>query len=87
MILRGKYVAACPAQSGSKRGQRFDQHGRLNGHVKRAGDPHSAERFLRGVFFPDGHQSGHLLLGNSDFLAAPVGEIDIGDFEIVRFCW
>jgi hypothetical protein len=34
-------------------------------------------------FFRQGHQAGHLMLGDIDFLAAPFGERDVFDFEIL----
>ena len=41
------------------------------------------ERFAGGVFLADRHQAGHFLLGDVDFLAAPIGEADVGDFVVV----
>ena len=35
-----------------------------------------------GVLLADGHQAGHLGLGDGDFLAAPVGERDVGDLVV-----
>ena len=32
-----------------------------------------------GVFLADRHEAGHLGLGDVDFLAAPLGELDVGD--------
>ena len=40
------------------------------------------ERLLGGVLAADGHQAGHFVLGDGDFLAAPLGERKIGDFII-----
>ena len=36
---------------------------------------------LAGVAFAHGHQPGHLLLGEPDFLAAPLGEPEVRDLE------
>ena len=36
-----------------------------------------------GELLADRHQAGHLGLGDQDFLAAPVGERQVGDVEIV----
>ena len=41
--------------------------------------------FAGAVLLADGHQAGHFVLGDRDFLAAPVGEGDVGDFVVVRF--
>ena len=39
--------------------------------------------FCGAVFFADGHQAGHFVLGDVDFFAAPFGEADVFDFVIV----
>jgi hypothetical protein len=54
--------------------QRLDQHGRLDGHVQRAGDARALQRLALGELFADGHQAGHLGFGDADFLAAPGGK-------------
>src|SRR5690606_26456674 len=38
-----------------------------------------------GVLAADGHQAGHLVLGDVDLLAAPVGQGDVGDL-VVALC-
>ena len=72
---------------GAELHERLDEHRRLDGHVQRAGDAHAGERLRRRVLFADGHQAGHFVLGDVDFLAAPVGERDVGDFVIACFWW
>ena len=37
-------------------------------------------------FLADRHQAGHLGLGDGDFLAAPVGEREVGDVVVVARC-
>ena len=76
-------VAARPANLGAQGLQRLDQHRRLDGHVQAAGDAGPLERLRRGVLAANRHQPGHLVLGNGDFLAAPVGQGDIRDHVIV----
>jgi ubiquinone/menaquinone biosynthesis C-methylase UbiE len=46
--------------------------------VQRAGDADAGEGLACGILAADGHQAGHLLLGDVDLLAAPVGEGDVG---------
>ena len=41
-----------------------------------------ASGFSCGVLAADGHQAGHLVLGDGDFLAAPIGQGQVGDFEV-----
>ena len=74
VILRREDVARDPAHVGAEIGERFDEHRRLNRHVQAAHDARAGERFLAGVLLAQRHQSGHLLLGESQFLAAEVGE-------------
>jgi hypothetical protein len=47
-----------------------------------AGDARAAQRLGGGEFLAHGHQAGHLGLGDGDFLAAPVGEADVGDLVV-----
>ena len=42
------------------------------------------ERLGVGVLGPDGHQAGHLVLGELDLLAAERGEGEVGDLEVGR---
>ena len=84
VILGRIDVAAGPAHLGAKRLQRLDQHRGLDRHVQRSGDAGAAQRLGGGVFLADRHQTGHLGLGDADFLAAPVGQLQVGDDEVVR---
>ncbi len=67
---------------GAERLQRLDQHRGLDRHVQRAGDARALERLAGGEFLADRHQAGHLGLGDRDFLAAPVGERQVGDLVV-----
>ena len=73
MVLRREDIAAGPAHLGAQCLQGFDQHRGLDGHVQAAGDTRPLERFASGVFFADGHETGHFVLGDSNLLTAPVG--------------
>ena len=64
VVLRAENVAARPAHGRAELDQRLDEHGRLDGHVQRAGDAHALERLLRAVLLAHGHQAGHFLLGD-----------------------
>ena len=74
VVLRGEDVAARPAHFRAQAHQRLNQHRGLNGHVQRAGHAHAGQRLLRRVLVADRHQARHLLLGDGDLLAAPVGQ-------------
>jgi len=78
-------VARRPTDLGAERLQCFDQHRRLDRHVQAAGDAGAAERRQRRKFIADRHQPGHLGFGDCDFLAAPVGELEVRDAEVCEF--
>ena len=67
---------------GAQVDQRLDQHRGLDGHVQRAGDAHALQRLAGRVLLADGHQAGHFVLGDGDFLAAPLGQAHVGDFVV-----
>ena len=82
MVLGGKDVAAGPADRGAQSHQRLNQNRRLDGHVQRSRDPHSSQRPARGVLGADGHQAWHFVFRDGDFLAAELGQSDVGDFVV-----
>ena len=82
VVLRRIDVARSPAHLGAQGLQSLHQHGRLNGHVQRAGDARALEDLLSSVFGTDGHQRGHFVLGDQDFFAAPGGLGHVGDDAI-----
>ena len=81
VVLRAEDIAGAPANFGAQGGESFDEHGGLDRHVQRSHDPQTFERLGGRVFLADCHQSGHLLLGEHNFLAAPVGEREVFDLE------
>jgi hypothetical protein len=50
--------------------------------VQGAGDPGAGEGLLVGVLGPQGHQAGHLVLGELDLLAADCGQGEVGDLVV-----
>ena len=70
VVLGGEDVAADPADVGAQRLQRLDEDGGLDGHVQRAGDAGAGERLRVAVLGAQGHEAGHLVLGEGDLLAA-----------------
>ena len=87
VILGGENIAARPADRRAQVDQRLDQHRRLDGHVQRPGDPHALQRLRGGVLSADRHQAGHLVLGDGDLLAAPIGQAQVGHFVIAAYYW
>jgi hypothetical protein len=78
VILGREDVAGRPAHIGSQCRQRLDQHGGLNGHVQRADDARALQRLFRTVFLAERHQARHFGFGDIEFLAAEIGQIDVG---------
>jgi hypothetical protein len=60
----------------------LDEHRRLDRHVQRPGDAGAGQRLAVAVLGPQGHEAGHLDLGQLDLLAAPGGEGQVGDLEV-----
>ena len=82
VVLGREDVARGPAHVGADVLQGLDQHRGLDGHVQRAGNAHALQRQLGLVLAADGHQARHFVLGDVQFLAAPVGQGDIADLVI-----
>ena len=82
VVLGREDVARGPAHVGADVLQRLDQHRGLDGHVQRAGHAHAVERLAGGVLLADRHQARHLVLGDVEFLAAEIGQRDVGDLVV-----
>ena len=85
VVLGREDVARGPADLGAEGLERLDQDGRLDRHVQRAGDAGPVRGCAFGVLLADGHEAGHLGLGDRDLLAAPVGQLEIGDVVVGGF--
>ena len=82
VVLRGEDVARRPAHRRAQFDERLDQHGGLHRHVQRTHDPGAGERLQAiAVFLPDRHEPGHLVLGQADLVAAPLGQGQVGHLE------
>lgn len=68
----------CFAHLSAQLDQGFDENGSLDCHMQAAGNA-SALQWLGGsVLGAAGHKSGHLILGDHQLLAAPIGQLNIG---------
>ena len=85
VVLRREDVAGGPAHPGAQRLERLNEHGRLDGHVEAAGDAGAGERLVGAVLGARGHEAGHFVLRDFDFLAAPVGQRDVLDLAVHVF--
>ena len=79
VVLGREDVAGGPAHVRAEGLQGLDQDRGLDRHVERAGDAGAPQGLQARVLLADGHETGHLGLGDLDLLAAPVGEAQIGD--------
>ena len=75
--LGGEDVAGAPGDLSSKLNQSLNEDSGLDGHVKTSGDPGALQGLLWSVDSPEMHQPGHLILSDSQLLAAPVSQGDI----------
>ena len=75
--LGGEDVAGAPCDVGSELEQSLDEDSGLDGHVKTPGDPGTGQRLLGPVGATEVHQTGHLILGEGELLAAPVSKGDV----------
>jgi hypothetical protein len=82
VVLGGEDVAAAPPHLRPERRERLDQHRGLNGHVQGACDAGTLQRLLGCVLLADGHQPGHLVLGERDLLAAELRKRQVGDLKV-----
>ena len=82
VVLRRVDVAARPRHLGAQLDQGLDEHRGLDGHVQAARDARAGERLLLAVLGAEGHEARHLLLGDADLLAPPLGERDVGDLVL-----
>ena len=76
--LSGEDVAAGPGDISAELEKRFDEDGRLDGHVKASGDAGALQRLGGAVLFAEHHQTGHLILVVVEDFTAPFGQADIG---------
>ena len=86
VVLGRVDVATRPGHFGAEFDERLDQDGGLDGHVQAAGDAGPGQRLAGAIFPPQGHEAGHFVLRQFDFLAAPIGQGHVGDFvRQIRF--
>ena len=80
VVLRGVDIAARPGDFGAELGERFDERGRLDGHVQATADACAGQGLARPILPPQRHQARHFVFGQLDFLAAPIGQRHVGNF-------
>lgn len=83
MVLSAEDVAAGPGDFGTKSSQGLDEDSGLDSHVQAACNACALERLVLGVLLTGGHETGHLVLGELDLLAAKGGERQVSDLELL----
>src|SRR5690606_9541700 len=83
VVLGRVDVARGPADARAERGERLDEHGGLDGHVERSGDAGALQGLGVAVPLAEGHEAGHLVLGESDLVSAEVGQPEVGNLVVV----
>lgn len=83
VVLGGEDVAAGPGNLSTKGNEGLNEDSSLDGHVKTTSNAGTGERLVSGVSATDGHQTGHLNLGELDLAATEGGQGDVGDLELV----
>lgn len=83
VVLGAEDVAAGPGDLGTESDEGLDEDSGLDGHVKAASNAGTGEGLVGRVLGTGGHETGHLILGKLDLLAAKGGEGEVGDLELV----
>ena len=83
VVLSGEDVAGGPGELSTESLEGLDEDGSLDGHVQATGDTGTGKRLVSRVLLADGHQTGHLILGKLDLLAAESSEGKVSDLELV----
>lgn len=74
VVLGGEDVAAGPGNLSTKGNEGLNEDSSLDGHVKTTSNAGTGERLVSGVSATDGHQTGHLNLGELDLAATEGGQ-------------
>eukprot|EP01002_Notosolenus_urceolatus_P008839 NODE_333_length_2218_cov_2290.191793_g264_i0.p2 GENE.NODE_333_length_2218_cov_2290.191793_g264_i0~~NODE_333_length_2218_cov_2290.191793_g264_i0.p2 ORF type:complete len:691 (-),score=252.53 NODE_333_length_2218_cov_2290.191793_g264_i0:39-2111(-) len=82
MVLGGEDVARCPPDLSAKGNEGLDEDSGLDGHVQAATDAGTLEGLGSTKLRAEGHQAGHLILSQGQFLAAELSQVHIGNFEV-----
>ena len=82
VVLGGEDVAAGPGNLSTEVGEGLDQDSSLDGHVKAASDTGTGEGLVGGVLGSGLDETGHLVLGELNLLAAKGSEGEVGDLEL-----
>ena len=55
----------------------LNENSGLDGHMKTSSNTSTFQRLQWAILLADGHQTGHLILGESDLLATEIGQLDV----------
>ena len=83
VVLGREDVAAGPGDLSTEGSEGLDEDGSLDRHVQASGNASTGEGLVLSVLLANGHETGHFVLGELDFLAAKGGEGKVSDLELV----
>ena len=78
LVLGRIDIARRPTDISAQSGQGFNQYTGLDRHVQAASDAGAFQNLGGAIFSTRCHQAGHFGFSNSQFLAAPVSQADVG---------
>lgn len=83
VVLGAEDVAAGPGNLSTESSEGLDEDGGLDGHVKATSDAGTGERLVGSILGSGLHETGHLILGELDLLAAKGSKGKISNLELV----
>ena len=82
VVLGREDVAGRPPHFCAQLYEGLNQHAGLDRHVDAAQYLCASKGLCVAVVFPQRHQSGHFALGDLQFSATPIGEVNVCDFVV-----
>ena len=83
VVLGAEDVARGPGNLSTESSEGLDEDGSLDGHVQAASNASSLEGLVLSILLPGGHETGHLILGKLNLLAAKGSKGQVSDLELV----
>lgn len=83
VVLGGENVAGSPGDLSTKGSEGLNEDSSLNGHVQTTSDTGTGEGLVLTVLLTDGHETGHLNLGELNLPATESGQGDISNLELL----
>jgi len=82
VVLGGENVAGRPGNLSTESNEGLNEDGSLDGHVETTSNAGTSQGLLSSVLGTGLHQTGHLVLGELDFLSTEGSKTDISNFVV-----